>query len=78
MTEFTQEQYQQALASIASAEVTQCAERHNELAPGLFKTLHSAGFIRGREEQTLNRFVLVDIELTVDGRKCLAAFNADA
>jgi hypothetical protein len=75
MTEFTQEHYRQALASIASGEVTQCVEHSNELEHGLFKTLYRAGFIRGREEQTLNRFVLVDVGLTPQGRACLTSFS---
>ena len=78
MTEFTQEQYREVLASIASGTLTKCEEHFNELEPGMFKTLFDLGFIRGTQVRTLNRFALIDIELTARGRECLAAFSADA
>lgn len=77
MTEFTQEQYRLAMASIDSGAVTSCEEPNPAADPGMFQTLYISGFIRGQDLQGLNRFCLTDIKLTVNGRNCLASFNAD-
>ncbi|RON40281.1 hypothetical protein [Pseudomonas brassicacearum] len=78
MAEFTQEQHWEALASIASGAVTKCQERDDSTGGGIFKSLYRTGFITGENLSGINHFSLYDIELTTDGRKCLAAFSADA
>ncbi len=75
MTDFTQQQYQETLAAIASGAVTECMEPHREAACGMFRTLHNAGYIDGTQVSTLDRFVLVDMALTPTGHRCLAAFS---
>lgn len=77
MTEFTQEQYRQALASIDCGAVRECMEPYRETDFGMFRTLHNAGYVDGTQVSTLNRFVLVDMALTTTGHSCLAAFSVD-
>jgi hypothetical protein len=75
MTDFTQQQYQETLAAIASGAVTECMEPYRETDCGMFRTLHNAGYVDGTLVGSLNRFALVDMALTPSGHSCLAAFS---
>ncbi|WP_301623415.1 hypothetical protein [Pseudomonas koreensis] len=64
-------QYLEALASVASGEVTSCREYRDGVLPGVYETLFLAGLIQALQLPSQGMFSLVDMSLTDGGHSAL-------